>query len=245
MSAKTPSPDLARVRHVFNTPLTAGKLVRRYKRFLTDVELESGETIVAHCNNSGTLLSCLEPGAPVRLSPSDNPKRRTAFTWEMIKINRRWVGINTLVPNRLVAQAAKLMAHPLFAGAQKVHTERRVSDTSRLDVAVETAQGMLFVEVKNVTLMQNGQARFPDAKTTRGAKHLGELMRLRAEGARAAAVYVVQRMDCDDFAPADDIDPEYARLFHTAREKGVEVLVLQARVSPREIRLERELPLAV
>ena len=235
---------LPRVRYQFPRPLVPGRLVRRYKRFLADVLLEDGEQVTAHCPNSGSMLGCLADEAPVYLSPSDNPRRRTAYTWEMIQIGGGWVGINTLVPNRLVASAARLGVPPLFTGVEEVRTEVKVSDHSRLDLLVQRRDGPLYLEVKNVTLVQQGQARFPDARTTRGARHLEELMRLAAQGAGAAMVYLVQRGDAGSFAPAEDIDPHYAELYHQARRSGVEILVWQAAVSPQGIHLSRRLPLA-
>ena len=236
--------ELSAVRHEFAPPLIPGRLIRRRQRFLADVELEDGRVVEAHCPNSGSMLGCMEPGAPVRLSPAPDPKRRTAYTWEMTRMGPGWVGINTMLPNRLVIAAARLRAHPLFAQAQEVRGEVKVSSASRIDLMATTPQGPLYVEVKNVTLARGDQARFPDARTTRGAKHLRELMALKAQGAGAAMVYLVQRQEPRNFAPADDIDPDYARLFHQARQAGVQVVVLQALVSPREIRLQRELPLS-
>ncbi len=238
-----PEGKLARVR-VDYPPLVPGRLIRRYQRFLAEVELADGSTVTAHCPNSGSMLGCLQAGAPVRLSPRDRPGRRTAFTWEMIRLGRHWVGINTLVPNRLAARAAELRALPLFREAGRVRREVRVSDKSRVDLMVQTPGGELYVEVKNVTLVQGGRARFPDAVTSRGARHLRELMSLVRAGKRAAMLYLVQRGDARDFAPARDIDPTYAGLFERARRQGVEMVVVRARVGPRGVRLDRLLPLA-
>ena len=244
MPKSAPAEKLSQVRYDFKKPLVPGRLIRRYKRFLADVELENGERVLAHCPNSGSMLSCLEDMAPVMLTPSDNPKRRTAFTWEMIYINGGWLGINTLVPNKLMVQAARQRAHPFFAGVVEVKPEVKVSEHSRLDLACDLEDGgRLFCEVKNVTLMQNGLARFPDAKTQRGAKHLNELIALKEQGHRAAMLYVVQRGDTESFEPAEDIDPNYAEGFHRAEEAGVEMLVLEAKVTPEGIWLEREIPL--
>jgi len=238
-----PEAELSQVR-VDYPRLVPGRLVRRYQRFLAEVELDQGDTVTAHCPNSGSMLGCLEPGAPVRLSHQPRPGRRTAYTWEMIRIKRHWVGINTLMPNRLAARAAELGALPLFRGATQVRREVKVSDRSRVDLMVLTPEGELYVEVKNVTLVQGGHARFPDAVTSRGARHLRELMELVEAGKRAAMLYLVQRADARDFAPARDIDPTYAELFDQARGRGVEMVVVRARVGPRGVRLERTLPLA-
>ncbi|MBI4799809.1 MAG: DNA/RNA nuclease SfsA, partial [Desulfarculus sp.] len=172
--APTPmaDPALEGVRLDFDPPLLPGRLVRRFQRFLAEVDLEDGRRVLAHCPNSGSMLGCLEDGAPVYLSPSPAPGRRTAFTWEMIFIAGGWVGINTGLPNRLVALAAEMRALPPFSDAVAVRREVKISAHTRLDLLVQRASGPLYVEVKNVTLVRDGRALFPDAVTSRGAKHL-------------------------------------------------------------------------
>ena len=239
------SAPLSRIRLTFPTPLVPGRLVRRYQRFLAEVELNEGGVVTAHCPNSGSMRGCLKPRAAVRLSHQPHPKRRTAYTWEMIRIGHCWVGINTLVPNRLVEMAARAQALPLFAGAREVRREVRVSPRSRVDLWVRQREKELFVEVKNVTLVREGLACFPDAPTSRGRRHLLELIRLSARPhTTAAMIYLVQRCDARAFAPAADIDPAYARAFHQALQAGVKVVVLQATVSPRSITLHRTLRVA-
>jgi sugar fermentation stimulation protein A len=235
---------LRQVEHVFDPPLIRAKLLRRYKRFLADVEMEDGSRVTIHCPNSGSMKGCLEDGAVVYMSPSQNPKRRTPYTWEMIQIGGNWIGVNTGWPNYLAARAAELEVLPLFQDAVSVRREVKVSEHTRLDLMVELPSGPLYVEVKNVSLVRNGQAHFPDAKTTRGAKHLEELMALKSKGFGAAMLYTVQRPDGESFAPAQDIDPDYARLMHMARKKGVEIVVVEVEVSPVKLRLRRSLPLA-
>ncbi len=237
-----PAPRLASVRLPFGAPLVPGRLIRRYKRFLADVRLDNGEQVTAHCPNSGSMLGCLEDDAPVYLSRASNPARRTAYTWEMIFINRGWVGVNTMVPNALAELAARARALGPFAGAREVRREVVVGPHTRLDLVVERKKGPLYVEVKNVTLVRDGVARFPDAVTARGAKHFQTLMELKAQGADAAMLYVVQRGDARAMGPASRIDPTYARLFHQARGAGVELMAVEAAVSPDEIRLVRRLP---
>ena len=224
--------------------MVRGRLIRRYKRFLADVEIECGQVVTALCPNSGSMLGCLEEGAPVCLSPADNPKRKTRYTWEMIYIDGGWVGINTGVPNKLIALAARQRRLPIFHDARSVKTEVKTGEHTRLDLAVELdGAGRMFVEVKNVTLVRGGEAHFPDAQTERGRKHLRELMRLYDEGHRAAMVYVVQRGDARAFGPAQDIDPAYADLYYEAGRRGVEVVAVVAEVRPEWIGLRRELPL--
>lgn len=238
-------PSLKGVRLDFDPPLVPGRLVRRFKRFLAEVDLEDGQRVLAHCPNSGSMLGCLEDGAPVYLSPSPAPGRRTAYTWEMIHIAGGWVGINTGLPNRLVALAAQMRALPPFRDAIEVRREVKISAHTRLDLLVQRASGPLYVEVKNVTLVQGGRALFPDAVTSRGAKHLTELMALTAAGQQAAMVYLVQRGDADSFAPAREIDPHYARLLAQALAAGVGAWVAQARVTPQGVGLWRLLPLEI
>jgi len=161
----------------------------------------------------------------------------------MILIDGNWVGINTLIPNDLVHQAAKNQALPLFHGARRVWREVRLDPRTRLDFMVERASGPLYVEVKNVTLVRQGIAQFPDAPTIRGVKHLQELIKLAAKGQGAAMVYVVQRQESVAFAPADDIDPGYGEHYRLARAAGVQVVALEAHVTPHQISLARVLPL--
>jgi sugar fermentation stimulation protein A len=224
-------------------PLETGRLVRRYQRFLAEVELASGRVVTAHCPNSGSMLDLLRPGAPVRLSRA-RPGRRTAYTWELVRAGRVWVGINTLVPNRLALAAARARALPLFAGVEQARAEVRVSQRSRVDLAAAGSWGRLYVEVKSVTLVREGVALFPDAVTARGRRHLQELARLVGAGHRAAMLYVVQRADAAAFAPAAEIDPAYAEAYASARAAGVEVAAVGAVVSPAQVRLARILPAA-
>ena len=228
----------------FDQPLVPGRLIKRYKRFLADVRLTDGSRVTAHCPNSGSMLTCLEDDAPVYLSRALNPARRTPYTWEMIYINQGWVGVNTMAPNYLAARAAEERALRIFAGARNVRREVKVGPHTRLDMVVERAAGPLYVEVKNVTMVQKGVARFPDSVTTRGAKHFHTLMELKAQGADAAMLYVVQRGDAASMGPATEIDPTYAGLFHQARAAGVELVAVRAEVSPTGIRLVRRLALA-
>lgn len=240
-----PGRDLGRVAWRYPAPLIPGRLIRRYKRFLADVALDDGRVVLAHCPNSGSMLGCQEAGAPVYLSHHPEPGRRTAYTWEMIRAPEGWVGINTALPNRLVAEAARLRALPPFCDATEVRQEVPLGPGTRLDLLVQRRRGPLYVEVKNVTLVQDGLARFPDAVTQRGAKHLRELMALAGRGVGAAMVYVVQHPAAKALAPARAIDPAYAEHLAAALAAGVEAWVVQAGVSPAEVRLERLLPLEV
>jgi sugar fermentation stimulation protein A len=226
----------------FPTRLIRGTLVQRYKRFLADVRLESGEIITAHCTNTGSMLGCKEPGSRVYLSRSPNKGRKLAFTWEMIQINRTWVGINTLHPNRLVAEAVEAGAIAELRGYTTIRREVKVGAHSRLDLCLEGNPGCCFVEVKNVTVSFDGAAAFPDAVSERATKHLKELIGLKRRGYRAAVVFVIQRGDCEYFRPADEIDPKYGRWLRRAVKAGVEALPYHVHVTPREIILTHRLP---
>ena len=223
------------MRMLFPSRLIRGTLVQRYKRFLADVRLSNGEIVTAHCTNTGSMLGCKEPGSVVYLSLSPNKGRKLAYTWEMIQIKRTWIGINTLHPNRLVAEAIEAGAIPELRGYDVIRREIQVSAHSRLDLCLEGRSGCCYVEVKNVTASFNSAAAFPDAVSERATKHLKELIRLKRKGYRAAIVFVVQRGDCDHFRPADEIDPEYGRWLRRAVKAGVEALPYLAKVTPRGI----------
>lgn len=225
----------------FETKLIKGKLIKRYKRFLADIQLESGEVVVAHCTNSGSMKSCIEEGANVYLSPANDPKRKTKYTWEMIFINQNWIGVNTAWPNVLAYQAIKNNQIEKLKGYTYVKREVKFGD-SRFDVFAENCTDKCFIEVKNVTLKEGKYATFPDAVTTRGQKHLNTLITVKQHGMRAVMLYIVQRSDVEIFAPASTIDPEYAKTLKKALNHGVEVIVMQANVSPKGIELVKELP---
>lgn len=229
------------MRMLFTSRLIRGTLVQRYKRFLADVRLPDGEIVTAHCTNTGSMLGCKEPGSAVYLSLSPNKGRKLAYTWEMIQIKRTWIGINTLLPNRLVAEAIEAGAIAELGGYEVIRREVKVSAHSRLDLCLEGNNGCCYVEVKNVTASFNGAAAFPDAVSERATKHLKELMRLKRKGHRAAIVFVIQRGDCDHFRPADEIDPEYGRWLRRAVKAGVEALPYLAKVTPKGIILTEKI----
>ena len=219
----------------FKSRLIRGTLIQRYKRFLADVRLADGEVVTAHCTNTGSMMGCKEPGSAVYLSRSDNAKRKLLYTWELIKVDNTWVGINTMHPNKLVPEAVESGVIGELRGYKTIRREVKVSAHSRLDLCLEGKYGFCFVEVKNVTLAVDHTAAFPDAVSERGTKHLKELMRLKRKGHRAAIVFVIQRSDCNFFRPADEIDAEYGRWLRRAINAGVEVLPYRARVTPKEI----------
>ena len=164
---------------IFKEKLVHGTLIKRYKRFLADIKLDNGTVVVAHCTNSGSMKSCLENGAEVYLTPENDPKRRTQFTWEMIKINGDWIGINTGNPNKLAFEAISTGKISELAGYSTVKREVQFGD-SRFDIYAENESEKCFVEVKNVTLKEGKYALFPDSVTTRCRKHLKTLMDVKA-----------------------------------------------------------------
>ena len=230
----------------FSSPLIRGTLIRRYKRFLADVTLESGETVTAHCPNSGSMLSVDRPGSDVWLSPATNPQRKLKYTWEIVKVGDSLVGINTNNPNAIAAEAVKAGEIPELAGYSSVKREVRYGRNSRIDLFLE-ADGLpkCYVEVKNVTLRRDldegTPIEFPDAVTTRGTKHLMELSEMAHSGARSVMLFLAQRNDATRFTIAHDIDPEYGKALEKALSAGVEVLCYCCRISTDSIRIERRL----
>lgn len=223
-------------------PLIPGRLIKRYKRFLADVALEDGSLVTAHCPNSGSMLGCNLPGSPVMLSLSPNPNRKLAYTWELVQVDGFWVGLNTMLPNRLAEEAILDGTIVELQGYQNLRREVPYgSERSRIDILLEGDQGRCFVEVKNVTLVERGLALFPDAVTERGQKHLRELMEVVRNGGRGVILFTVQRGDGAAVAPADGIDPVYGRLLREAVKKGVEALAYRALVRPEDIRLTERL----
>lgn len=222
--------------------LVEGRLIRRYKRFMADVEMADGSILTAHCPNSGSMKGCAIPGSRVWLSRSDNPGRKYPCTWELAEVGGWMIGLNTGLPNRLVAEAIKDGTIDELQGYDNIRPEVPYGEHSRIDLLLEGPGGRCFVEVKNVTLVEDGRAFFPDAVTTRGQKHLYELMRVVREGDRGVIFFTVQRGDGRSVSPADAIDPEYGRLLRQAMDNGVEALAYRAGVTTREIRLTERLP---
>ncbi|MBK3519762.1 DNA/RNA nuclease SfsA [Carboxylicivirga marina] len=224
----------------FETPLIHGYLIKRYKRFLSDIRLDDGSIVVAHCTNSGSMKTCIEEGAEVYLSPAKDPKRKTRYTWEMIKLNGDWVGINTMHPNLIAYEAIKTNKIKALSGYTHVQREVKTGD-SRIDIMAQNESETCFIEVKNVTMKDGDFARFPDAVTTRGKKHLVELIRLKKEGIRTVMLYIIQRSDVKQFAPAHQIDPEYANTLSLAYQEGVEIIPIRVKVRPEEIVIDQVL----
>lgn len=229
----------------FAEPLRPARLLRRYKRFLADVTTAEGEELTVHCPNTGAMLGCAEPGSRIWLSHSSNPKRKYAYTWELVETAAGvLVGVHPGRANALVEEALAAGAIPELAGYSAPRREVRVPDAPmRADLLLQMAQGACYVEVKSVTAaVADGVALFPDAVSSRGSRHLEVLGEVVRRGGRAALVYAVQREDVCEVRPADGIDPAYGRALRAARAAGVELYALGARLSPQGIRLVRPLP---
>jgi sugar fermentation stimulation protein A len=231
---------------LFPSPLVRGRLVQRYKRFLADVDLDSGERVTAHCANPGAMLGLTAPGSPVLLSVSDNPKRKLGYSWELVEAEfpggaPQWVGINTSRPNQLVAEALGEGLIPALSGYDRVRPEVAYGKASRVDFLLE-AEGRppCYVEVKNCHFMREpGLAEFPDCVAARSARHMDELAAMVEAGARAVLVAVIQ-MRAERYDVARDIDPGFDRAFRRARAAGVEAYAFACAVDERGVRIAHE-----
>ena len=235
----------------FLTPLTEGKILKRYKRFLADIQLSSGEVITAHTANTGSMKTCWEPGWKVLISFHDNPKRKLKYSLEMTHNGQTWIGINTSLPNKLAKEAIENGLIKELKGYPFIKPEVKTGN-SRIDLLLSkeketpSKEDQFFVEVKNVTLKgddhQKNAALFPDAVSVRGQKHIRELIRLHKEGYKTALLFIVQREDVDYFTPAKNIDPLYSSLLKEAAASGVLILAYQCTMSKKEIVVNKSLP---
>lgn len=228
----------------FKPQLSTGILLKRYKRFLVDVQPIGTENqiLTIHCPNTGSMRSCSEPGSLVAFSRSDNPKRKYPHTLEMVQVENHWVGVNTARTNHLVAEAITEGKIKEFSEVENIKREVKVSSGSRLDLLVSHANQTTYVEIKNCSLVENGCAMFPDSVTERGTKHLRELISLKKKGENSCIFFLIQRMDADHFEPAAHIDPLYSSTLKEAADKGVLILTYQAKVTPEQIEISRQLP---
>ncbi len=230
----------------FPDPLIAGTLIRRYKRFLSDVEIAGGEVVTAHCANPGSMMGLNAPGTEVWLSPARNPKRKLRYSWELSRIDGYLVGINTSYPNTLIEEALDAGKIPELGGYSSVRREVPYGRNSRIDLLLEAeTRPKCYVEIKNVTLKRGPMAEFPDSVTVRGTKHLFELMDMVEQGARAVMLYVVQRGDCERFTVASDIDPAYGDALAKALEKGVEALCYRCDMGLEAIEVDGPMPITL
>ncbi|QIZ71974.1 DNA/RNA nuclease SfsA [Oxynema aestuarii] len=224
--------------------LTSGILLKRYKRFLADIELETGETITAHCANPGKMLGLAEPGYQVMVSRSDNPKRKLAYSLELVRVEDNeptWVGVNTSLPNKIVKLALEAKAIPELSDYPEIKPEVVYGRDrkSRVDFLLSgnPDKPPIYLEVKNVTWADGKIARFPDTVTTRGQKHLQELVDTIADlGARSVNLFFINRSDCDTFGPGDAADPKYGKLLRETMAQGLEILPCRFQIDPDGIR---------
>jgi len=228
-------------------PLVTGRILRRYKRFLADVELEDGRSVTAHCPNTGTMRSCWEPGAPVQLSHSDNPKRKLAWTLERVDMGGGWIGVNTGLVNAVVAEGIAADRIPALSGYADLRREVKVElpglPRGRLDIGLYPEQGaQALVEVKNVTLLEGERLLFPDAVSERARKHLDLLLALYGRGSRAVVLFALNRPEGAGFAPAEQIDPAYAARLRAVTAAGVEALAVRIRHDSEGLEVGEEVP---
>jgi sugar fermentation stimulation protein A len=226
----------------FSNPIVHGKIIKRYKRFLADVEMENGEIITAHTANTGSMKTCWQPGWKVLMSYHDNPKRKLKYSLEMTHNGDTWIGVNTSLPNKLAIEAIENGTIQELKHYNKITPEKTIGE-SRLDLYLQNETEECYVEIKNVTLKgdKTGLVLFPDSVTTRGQKHLRELTQLANKNIPATMLFVVQREDVSTFSPASEIDPEYSRLLKEAEAAGVQILVYGCQLNEEEIKITKKL----
>jgi sugar fermentation stimulation protein A len=226
----------------FSKPLIPARFLERRQRFLALVELPDKQRVWVHVPNSGALTGCADPGQEILLTKDAHPGRQTDYTWRFVRGEAGWICIDTLVPNRLVAEALAAGGLPGLPPPRRVRAEVAIPQGSRLDFVLEVQGGLLFLEVKSVTWVEDGVALFPDGVTSRGRRHLIHLAELAGQGHQAWTVFVVQRQDAQVLKPAAAIDPAYARELAAVAARGVKIMVWQEKVSPPEITLASLLP---
>lgn len=232
----------------FPTPLVPGRLIRRFNRFLADVVLDDGREVVAHCPNPGAMLGLKEPGLRIWLEPNDDPKRKLKFGWRLAELpGGHMAGIDTSVPNRVVAEALGAGNIPTLSDYTDIRPEVAYGDRSRVDfLCRRDGLADAYVEVKNVHLLREDDwAEFPDSVTARGAKHLGELARVAEAGHRAVMLYLVQRTDCARVRLAADIDPAYAAAAADAAARGVEMIACGTTITTDGVWIADPLPVSL
>lgn len=224
-------------------PLVHGRLVQRYKRFFTDLVLDDGREITAHCPNPGAMLGVNQPGQGAWVSWSDDPKRKLAWTLQLVETQTSLVGVNTMLPNRLVAEALAADAIPELSGYATIRPEVKYAEASRVDfLLTHPDRPPCWLEVKNVHLSRTpGLAEFPDCVAARSTRHLGDLAEQVAAGDRAVVLFVVQREDCSHFSPAADCDPAFAKALQQVTAQGVELYVYACAIDLTGIKLARRI----
>ena len=225
----------------FKEKLLQGTLIKRYKRFFVDIKYQN-KTITAHCPNTGSMMGLLNLGNKVLFSQSDDPKRKLKYTLQIINVNGELVGINTHLTNKIVLEALKKKKIKSLINFTDIKTEIKFSDNTRFDFLISNYKKKCYLEVKNVTLVrQNNIAEFPDAITSRGTKHLRELINAKKKGYKSCMLYLIQREDCKSLKIAKDIDEEYKNTFDTALKSGVKILCYDCKLNNEEIRINNQI----
>ena len=225
----------------FKEPLLEGTLIKRYKRFFVDIKYNN-RTITAHCPNSGSMMGLLDKNNKVWFSKSNNPKRKLNYTLEIIEVKKKLVGINTMLTNKIVLEALNEKKIEDLSKFDNIKTEVKFSDNTRFDFLISNEARKCFLEVKNVTLLrENEAAEFPDAITSRGTKHLKELIHAKKKGYQSCILFLIQRSDCETFKIAKDIDKEYMSIFIEALKSNVKILCYDCKLTNKEIKLNQQI----
>jgi len=225
----------------FKEKLLQGTLIKRYKRFFVDINYQN-KTITAHCPNSGSMMGLLNKGNSVWFSEASNPERKLKYTLEIVNVDKKLVGINTQLTNKIVLEALNQKKIKNLVKFDHIKTEVKFSDKTRFDFLISNNKEKCFLEVKNVTLVRsNKTAEFPDAITSRGTKHLKELINAKKKGYKSCILYLIQREDCKSFKIANDIDQEYKTTFNEALKNGVKMLCYDCKLSDEEIKLNNQI----
>ena len=226
---------------IFEKTLIPGELIKRYKRFFVDVKIKD-KTITAHCPNTGSMMGLLDKGNQIWLSKSENPNRKLNYTLQIIEVKNSKIGINTHLTNKIVLDALQSNYIDIFKNAEKIQREVKFGENTRFDFLINKKNRKFLIEVKNVTLCRKkGLAEFPDAVTSRGLKHIKELLKAKSQGYEVFLLYVVQRNDCNRFEIAEDIDPEYCELLKKAVKKKLNVLCYDCKITSKGIKLNRKI----
>ena len=225
----------------FNKKLLQGTLIKRYKRFFVDIRYQN-KTITAHCPNSGSMMGLLNEGNNVWFSQAENPKRKLKYTLEIIEVNKNLVGINTHLTNKIILESLKSKKIKSLNKFSDIKPEAKFSDNTRFDFLISNNKKKCYLEVKNVTLVRQKEiAEFPDAITTRGKKHLKELIIAKKKGYESCILYLIQRNDCKFFKIAKDIDEEYKNAFNDALKNGVKILCYDCKLNNEEIIINNQI----
>ena len=225
----------------FKEKLLKGTLIKRYKRFFVDINYKN-TVITGHCPNTGSMMGLLDKGNKVWFSKSDNPKRKLKYTLQIIEINKKKIGVNTLLTNKIVHEALSLKKIDKLNKFSNIKSEVKFTESTRFDFLLSNEKEKCFLEVKNVTLLRNKNiAEFPDALTSRGTKHLNELIKAKRKGYQTYMLYLIQIEGCDSFKIAKDIDQEYKFTFDKALKNGVKILCYDCKLNNEDIKLNKQI----